>query len=110
VRHVRKIVLGSNPVVLAARARLMFTADALEQLSQIDLPVLYIRGTEDRLVSDRALRTIRDVLPSVEVSFVAAPHFILQMAPSEAWRAIEQFSEHRGLTLRSAELETSAAG
>ena len=87
----RDLVLRANPSVLAARVRLALTADVIEQLSQIDLPVLYVRGTEDRLVPDRALRTIRDGLPSVVVSFLAAPHFILQATPANVWQAIERF-------------------
>jgi len=92
VQQVRDLVLRSDPAVLAARVRLVLSTDVRERLSKIRLPVLCVRGTEDRLVPSHALQTIRDLLPSVAVSFVPAPHFTLQTAPSETWQAIRRFS------------------
>ncbi len=91
VRQVRDLVLGSDSAVLASRVRLVLRTDVRQRLSRIQLPVLYIRGTEDRLVSKRALQTVRDLLPSVAVSFVPGPHLILQVAPAEAWEAVKRF-------------------
>lgn len=91
VRQVRDLVLGSDPAVLASRVRLVLRTDVREQLTRIQLPVLYIRGTEDRLVSMHALRTVRDLLPSVVVSFVPGPHLIFQVAPDEAWLVVKRF-------------------
>ncbi len=91
VRQVRDLVLRSDPEVLASRVRLVLRADVRERLTRIRLPVLYIRGAEDRLVSKRALQTVRDLLPSVVVSFVPGPHLILQVAPNEAWLAVKRF-------------------
>jgi pimeloyl-ACP methyl ester carboxylesterase len=97
VQQVRALVLGSDPAVLAARVRLVLRDDVRNELTKIGMPVLYVRGTEDRLVPNQALQAIRDSLPSVVVSYIPAPHFTLQMAPSEAWQAIKRFSEHSGL-------------
>ncbi len=91
VRLMRDLVQGSDPSVLAARVRMVLSDDVREHLSRIESPVLYIRGTQDRLVPDRALQIIRDLLPSVAVSLIPAPHLILQVAPAHAWQAIERF-------------------
>jgi len=95
VRQVRDLVLRADPAVLAARVRLVLATQVREKLAQVGLPVLYLRGTRDRLVPDRALTTIREVLPSVTPSFVPAPHFILQMAPTASWESIEWFLHQR---------------
>ena len=93
VQQVRDLVLRTDPSALAARVRLVLGVDVRGSLSQILLPVLYLRGTEDRLVADRSLAVIRELLPSVVVSFIPAPHFTLQIAPALAWHAIQRFAE-----------------
>ena len=109
VQKVRDLVLRSDPAVLAARVRLVLKVDLREELSRIGIPVLYVRGTKDRLVPNQALQTIRHLLPSVTVSFIPAPHFTLQVAPSEAWQAIDRFSENIGLTTHSSGPVSAAA-
>jgi pimeloyl-ACP methyl ester carboxylesterase len=91
VDQIRSLVLASDAAVLAARMRLVFQHDVREHLRRIDLPVLYLRGSGDRLIPARSLETIRGLLPSLTISVVNGPHLSLQMAPAESWQAIEQF-------------------
>lgn len=72
------------PAVLAARLRELLTVDARDSLRQLQIPVIYLRGTQDRLVSRRVLGAIANA----EVIEVDAPHALLQTAPVAAWAAI----------------------
>ena len=76
VAEVQRAIAKTPAEVLAARLRAILTLEPC----RISVPVLYLRGTEDRL--------IRRVPEQVEVREIRAPHLLLQTAPAEAWRAI----------------------
>lgn len=77
-----------EPRVLALRVRELLSVDARAALARVTRPVLYLRGEQDRLVPERAVRRIVETLPSVRVVRIAAPHAVLQTAPKAAWEAI----------------------
>ncbi|HYH09857.1 MAG TPA: alpha/beta fold hydrolase [Thermoanaerobaculia bacterium] len=79
VKEVQRAIARTPRRVLAARVRAILTLDAVP----VPVPVLYLRGTEDRL--------IHEVPPGVTVREIRGPHLLLQTAPGEAWRAIEDF-------------------
>jgi pimeloyl-ACP methyl ester carboxylesterase len=91
VDQIRSLVLASDAAVLAARMRLVLRVDVRAHLSRIELPVLYLRGTGDRLLPGRSLQAICAQLPGLTISVVNAPHLTLQRAPAESWQAIERF-------------------
>ena len=77
------------PAVLALRVRELLRVDALDTLCRVTCPILYLRGTLDRIVTERSLGIITDAVPSVRVHRIAAPHALLQTSPAEAWAALE---------------------
>jgi pimeloyl-ACP methyl ester carboxylesterase len=81
------------PEVRAHRLRSVLDVDVRPELAGLSLPVLYLRGTRDRLVSKRNLDRVVAANPATEVARIAAPHLLLQMAPNACWRAIEAFLE-----------------
>ncbi len=85
LREVRRAVAAN---VLAARIREVLKVDAVRELRQIAVPVLYLQGAGDRLIRPRALGAIRRAKPEVIVARLAAPHMVLQTAPKEAWDEI----------------------
>lgn len=83
------------PAVSAARLRAVLGVDEREALRRCEKPVLYLRSTEDRLVTSSAADEIRLLSPSVEVGSIAGPHFLRQARPVESWEAIVEFCGRR---------------
>ena len=81
------------PKVLAERVAAIATLDASADLARVDCPILYLRGTHDRLVGEASVQRIVEQAPRVEVQRVDGPHLLLQARPAEAWRALERFLE-----------------
>jgi len=88
---VRKV----EPAVFAGRVRELLAVDDRPTLRRVHAPILYLRGTHDRLVPDQALLQITQTVPSVRVHRIHAPHALLQTASAEAWAAIGTFTAHR---------------
>ena len=78
--------------VLALRAREVFDLDAVEALRACSVPILYLVGGRDRIVSRRSLDEIRSIRPDVRVETFDAPHLVLQTRPAEAAQAITDFA------------------
>ena len=88
---VREALGRVQPSVLAHRMKLLRHLDADRELTECPAPVLYLRGSEDRLVKEKSLTEIRDICPDAVVHTVRAPHLVLQCAPQEAWNAVTSF-------------------
>ena len=84
-------VVASVPVsVLAFRLRLVLDTDEAGTFACCDVPMLYVRGTEDRLVPDSAPLRMAAVRP-MSIAHVRGPHFLLQANPVGAWSVISPF-------------------
>jgi pimeloyl-ACP methyl ester carboxylesterase len=77
--------------VLAARIAAALSVDVRQELEKLAQPLLCLRATRDRLISERSTRIIRALKPSAELASVDGPHLILQASPAESWRQIEPF-------------------
>lgn len=95
LRRAREVLRDVSPDVLAARVRSVLTVDGREWLRNCPVPILYLAGKQDRLVNPRCFETIKTIRPDVMHREIPAPHFVLQIAPSEAWRAIDDFVAER---------------
>jgi pimeloyl-ACP methyl ester carboxylesterase len=92
VRRVRATVASVPSGVLAFRTRCALTVDVTTELSRCVVPILYLRGTNDRLVSDKSVdEIIAAASAPVSVARIPGPHLLLTTAPREAWRAISDF-------------------
>jgi pimeloyl-ACP methyl ester carboxylesterase len=80
-----------SPAVWRARLRAVLSADVTALLRNIEVPVLYLRATNDRVVSRRASKLVSRLLPSVKVVELEAPHFMLQAKPVESAARVEAF-------------------
>ena len=86
-----------SPSVLRARARAALSVDLSPVLSRVDVPVLYLRASEDRVVPQSASQAIVALAPATKVVEFSAPHFLLQALPSQAATTVREFMEcHRG--------------
>ena len=91
VAQVRRTIRSVPPRVIAGRVRTVLRTDVRRELRECPVPVLYIRGTEDRLVGERSVREILEANPGVLVERIPGPHFLLQVAPAQAWGSVERF-------------------
>jgi pimeloyl-[acyl-carrier protein] methyl ester esterase len=88
---VRAAISAVQPKVLAARARAVLACDARGELSQIDVPILYLLAKQDRIVPASCLDEILRIRPDVKVVSIDAPHLLLQREPQQAATAVADF-------------------
>ena len=82
-----------SSVVLASRTRSIARIDVTSQLGLCRVPLLYLRGTHDRLVARGSWESIQRVSPQATLVELTGPHLLLQTRPKEAVTAIIQFAE-----------------
>jgi pimeloyl-[acyl-carrier protein] methyl ester esterase len=88
---VQRAVRSVSAEVLAERARAVISCDAKQEIRQVNVPLLYLQATEDRLVGRESLDEIRRLHPETISISVRAPHLLLQREPHAAAEAITRF-------------------
>jgi pimeloyl-ACP methyl ester carboxylesterase len=76
---------------LRARVAAVLAADYRSQLRKIEVPLLYLLATADRLIPRSALRSIEAIRPDVQVAEFDAPHFLLQTRAEQAALRVRSF-------------------
>ena len=76
---------------LRARLRAILSIDISSALTRLQIPVLYLRATDDRLVPARSADQISGVLPAMVVADMPGPHSLLQACPVSAADAVAAF-------------------
>ena len=76
---------------LVARLNAVRSIDVTLLAKRINVPVLYLRATRDRLVSARAAKHLVDTIPGAQTHDVDGPHFLLQSVPKECAHFIAAF-------------------
>lgn len=82
---------GVRPAVLAARMRAALKVNETEALCQCSVPILYIAGLQDKLISPHLVQPLSALRADLECVTLDAPHLILQRCPAKAIRLIEDF-------------------
>jgi pimeloyl-[acyl-carrier protein] methyl ester esterase len=77
--------------VLRARAANALRSDVTECLSRITVPVLYLRASEDRLLSSTVGESLLSALPHAKLVTISGPHLLLQGAPAASAQAVAAF-------------------
>ena len=80
-----------TPGAMKARLRAILSIDARAQVPHIRVPILYLRGSSDRLVRAGASQLISQLASDAQVVDCAAPHCLLQCAPVAAAEAVRGF-------------------
>ena len=80
-----------SPLTLRSRLQAVLAVDVAAGLRSVDVPVLYLRASEDRLVPRTATRLMKQIKPDMRVVDIAAPHFLLQANPKAAAEAVAGF-------------------
>ncbi len=87
---------GLSATTLRARLKAVLEADFSEKLKQVDVPILYLQATEDRIVPQSVLHKVLAGAPTAEVVKLRGPHLLLQTLPSDAAEAIRSFVQSSG--------------
>src|SRR5262249_57205503 len=74
-----------------ARLGAVARADMRPALANVDVPVLYLRATEDRLVPRRCADAIARAATLTSIVDIEAPHMLLEVAPAAAAAARKAF-------------------
>jgi len=62
-----------------------------KELSQLAIPVMYLRASHDRVVPRAASELISSILRDIQVKTLAGPHFLFQVAPVESGEMVAEF-------------------
>ncbi|HET7842522.1 MAG TPA: alpha/beta hydrolase [Xanthomonadales bacterium] len=84
-------IRGVPPDVLKARVLAALGVDATHALRTIDVPLLCLRASDDRVVGNGAARAIAEAKPGATIVDVDGPHFLLQVATDACAAAIATF-------------------
>lgn len=90
-----RIMKDVSANVLASRVCSTLTVDARSWLGSCPVPLLYLAGARDRLVRPHSLASILECRPDVVCRTMQTSHFVLQLAPTQAWNAIVEFIRER---------------
>src|SRR5262249_18066429 len=80
------------PFVLRKRLHEIAMVDVSEELRKTTVPILYLRGTHDRLGPRSSATRIAQLSDRVTIVDVEAPHMLLQCAPQQCARLIASFA------------------
>jgi pimeloyl-ACP methyl ester carboxylesterase len=81
-----------RPEVAARRAADALMVDVREELARVEVPVLYLAPSHDRLVAAGGVEDLLTAQPDAEVVRLDAPHMIFQRAPHACLLAMEAFA------------------
>lgn len=90
-RQLAEILADIPPAILKARALAALRCDVSAELARLDVPLLYLAATRDRLISSAAGDWIAKSYPDTERANVDAPHFVFQLAAEAAAGCIRAF-------------------
>lgn len=77
--------------VIINRINSLMHIDEIHKLRDLNLPMLYVRPTSDRLVNRNALQAMVNVNSTIEITEIQGPHFILQCQPQLCINMITDF-------------------
>ena len=87
----RRTLRSINTEAFAKRARATIDCDARQEIREVNVPLLYLQATNDRLVGSECLEEIKRLHPETISISIRAPHLLLQREPRVAAQAIIQF-------------------
>lgn len=92
-------MLDVGPAAWRTRLRAVLSVDVVSQLRAVAVPVLYLRGKQDRVISKSAYKLIKETLSSARVVELDGPHFLLQAKPVESAAEVVAFAREVGFAL-----------
>ena len=96
VEQVRQAISSVNAAVLSQRLGDILACDVQTELAGVKVPILYIRGNQDRIVGLSSLKTIQAIKSRTSVLALDAPHLLLQQEPRKSADAVMSFINRHG--------------
>ena len=87
----RAVLAEVDGEVLAGRVVDCLRVDERERMARVEVPTLYLRARQDRLVTGRSAQQVADANPLVRVRELDGPHCLLQAVPEAAALAVKDF-------------------
>lgn len=87
--------------VLRARLTAVSTVDVSAKLKRLQLPILYLRAMQDRVVTRASFEQVLKAAPHTKLAAIPGPHLLLQAAPSEAAVVVRDFADNVRSHLRT---------
>lgn len=81
-----------RPQLPKDRPFVLLGVDVRKEAAEVEVPVLVIRATRDRVVPDAATRVLLEVLPQATPVDLDAPHFLLQVTSGAAAAELKRFA------------------
>lgn len=97
IEAIREANPGETAPVRASRLRAVLSVDVRSELARTAVPVMHLRGADDRLVRARSAHRTVAARPDIHAVTIPGPHLLLQVAPRESWRAICSWLQSSGL-------------
>ncbi|MEO7497030.1 MAG: alpha/beta fold hydrolase [Massilia sp.] len=94
----RKAMAGAATRVFQQRLHAVLNVDYAERLADIDVPILYLQASNDRIVPASATRRLMALAPPITVELIAGPHLLLQAMPCETAAIVSRFVRKMGAT------------
>jgi pimeloyl-[acyl-carrier protein] methyl ester esterase len=91
LQSVRAAISSVHPKVMQDRLRKILSCDQRTNLSNINVPILYLEAKQDRLISRSFSAEIKRIQPLTIVAQLNGPHLILQREPQKAAEIIQNF-------------------
>lgn len=79
------------PAVIRARMRAVLEVDYSARMREIQVPLLYLQGKEDRTVLAGAARHLAILAPHMQLRRLEGPHMLLQANPAATAREVIAF-------------------
>lgn len=84
------------PEVMQHRGREVLGSDQWDRFAALDVPMLYLRGREDRMIPAEHADQMRVRSKRLRIEDLDAPHMVLQCAPAHAGGHISAFVSELG--------------
>lgn len=88
-----------SPNAWKARIKSVLAVDVTRVLRRVEVPTLYLRASEDKLVSSSCAGVISSCKPDTRIVEIEGPHFLLQTKPGQAAVALRAFANECGFAL-----------
>ncbi len=97
----KKLAIAIDAVsanVWKARLGAVLDVDKTAVLRDVNVPLLYLRASQDRVVFPSAGAHICNVAPQAKLVTIEGPHFLLQAKPRESADVVRKFARYYGLS------------
>lgn len=91
IHKIQAVLKDVAPEVLSRRLQAVLDCDSRDDLTRAAIPILYLQGTNDRLLTESCRKDISLIRPDVAFAVIPAPHLILQREPQRAANLILAF-------------------